>query len=407
MSIRAVWVTIHRWVGLALSVVLIVEGLTGSLIAFRAPLSRWLAPTLYAEAPYPGAKPLPLAQLAVKAQQRIGPTARVAYFFDGSSTGQTMVRISPAIDPATHRPFTLEDGWIALDPWTGRELARYSESRYTQGFWPNVMPFVYAVHTTLTLGTVGNWILGIVAILWTIDCFYAVYLTFPRGWRRFFQRWKDAWRIKTAASVFRLQFDLHRAGGLWFWPLLLVFAWSSVELTLYQVYEPITAAVLDYRSMGEELGDLPQHSPAVAPQLDWSAAQASGDAIVADQAKSEHFKTLKPTMMAYFASNGIYSYSVATDRRFPQFSSVDIWFDGDTGQLVKVLRFSGEHSGNTVTNWLRALHFASDPMDSLWYRWLICLIGVYTVVLSVTGIYLWWKKRAARHWSREHGRHQR
>ena len=38
------------------------------------------------------------------------------------------------------------------------------------------------------------------------------------------------------AASYRVNFDLHRAGGLWLWPLLFVFAWSSVEL------EPKTGA---------------------------------------------------------------------------------------------------------------------------------------------------------------------
>jgi len=106
-------------------------------------------------------------------------------------------------------------------------------------------------------------------------------------------------------------------------------------------------------------------------------------------------------MLAYFTSNGIYSYSVATDRSFPGFASYDIWYDGDTGKLFKVLRSSGEHTGNTVTNWLRALHFASDPMDRSWYRWLICIVGIYTAVLAVTGVYIWWRELSSRRWSRQ------
>jgi len=384
--------------------VLVIEGLTGSLVAFRAPLARWLAPGLYAHAPRAGAPPLPLGQLAVRAQGAIGPRARVAYFFDGSAGGQTMVRVGPTIDPATDKPFPIDYGWVAFDPWTGQELARYVEGGYTSGVLPNVMPFIYNLHTTLTLGGLGYWILGITAIAWTLDCLYALYLTFPRGRKRFFQRWKESWLVKYKGSAIRINFDLHRAGGLWLWALLLVFAWSSVQLTLYQVYEPVMASVFDYKTMDKEIGDLPQHSPSVAPKLGWVAAQAAGDAIIAERSRIEGFTSLRPTMMAYFAPNGIYSYSVSTDRSFPGFSSYDIWFDGDTGKLFKVLRSSGEHTGNTVTNWLRALHFASDPMDQLWYRCLICIVGLYTVVLSVTGVYIWWKKRTARRWSRGHGR---
>ncbi len=401
-SVRGVWVWIHRWVGLLMVLVLVIEGVTGSLLAFRAPLSRWLAPALYARPPIVGASPLALGELATRVQVLIGPRARIAYFFDGSDRGQTMIRVAPALDPATRKPFAIDYGWIAVSPWTGAELARFTNDGYTTGVLPNVMPFIYRLHTTLTLDETGYWILGVTAIAWTLDCLYAVYLTFPRGRHRFMRRWREAWAIKTSASALRVNFDLHRAGGLWLWPLLLMFAWSSVQLTLYQVYEPVMSAFFDYQTMDEEIGELPKRTGGAPPLLNWVTAQAAGDALIAERARAEGFRPQRPTLLAYFEQNGIYSYGVSTDRGFPDFSGYDIWFDGDTGRLFKVLRSSGEHTGNTITNWLRALHFAGDPMDRLWYRWLICFTGIYTVVLCVTGVYLWWKKRRARRYT--HGR---
>ena len=49
------------------------------------------------------------------------------------------------------------------------------------------------------------------------------------------QSWKAKWR----ANFARPNFDLHRAGGLWLWPLLFVFAWFSVVLGLGGVYDPV------------------------------------------------------------------------------------------------------------------------------------------------------------------------
>jgi uncharacterized iron-regulated membrane protein len=54
------------------------------------------------------------------------------------------------------------------------------------------------------------------------------------------------------------------------------------------------------------------------------------------------------------------------------------------------------HSGLTITNWLRALHLIQDPVDYLVYRIFVCSIGLVVAMLSVTGVYIWWKKRRAR-----------
>jgi uncharacterized iron-regulated membrane protein len=116
----------------------------------------------------------------------------------------------------------------------------------------NLMQFIYRLHWGLALDKTGIWILGIAALLWTIDCFTSFYLTLPSRARRgghgvaaprgparsFWARWKPAWLVKTNASTYRLNFDLHRAGGLWLWGVLLVFAWSSVYMNLWDTVHP-------------------------------------------------------------------------------------------------------------------------------------------------------------------------
>jgi uncharacterized iron-regulated membrane protein len=69
--------------------------------------------------------------------------------------------------------------------------------------------------------------------------------------------------------------------------------------------------------------------------------------------------------------------------------------DGDTGALRDVGLPSGQHSGNTISTWLWGLHYG-DIRDFLPYRILICVFGLVLTVLSVTGVYIWWKKRKAK-----------
>jgi len=66
------------------------------------------------------------------------------------------------------------------------------------------------------------------------------YLALPVVLDRFLAHWKPSWRMKWPASATRVNFDLHRASGLWLWPLLFVFGWSRVMSNLDQVYRPVT-----------------------------------------------------------------------------------------------------------------------------------------------------------------------
>ena len=77
--IRRSFVWLHRWFGLGMALFLIIEGLTGCLLAFKPELTRLLNPKLFVSRPSPDAKPLDLATLVEKAES-VGPSVRVAYF---------------------------------------------------------------------------------------------------------------------------------------------------------------------------------------------------------------------------------------------------------------------------------------------------------------------------------------
>jgi uncharacterized iron-regulated membrane protein len=397
---RPMLVWLHRWVGLGLTAFLVIEGATGALLAFRADLSALLSPHLLASRPASGAIRLDLATLAQRAEA-LAPRAEVAYFV-GLSDHQAVLRMLPRKDPSTGEPYQIDAEILTLDPWTGAELGRSSFSRYTDGFLPNIMPFVYDLHTTLAgsvfgIGEIGIWVLAVVAFLWTIDCFNGLFLTLPVSLTGFWGRWQTAWRIKRKAGVFRLNFDLHRAGGLWLWPMLLIFAWSSVTLVdKFGIYDNVTRTLLDY-PVEDVLGELfPERGGGEPAKLGWREAQDVGERLMAEQAARRGFKIEEPLALNHLIDSRLYNYIVRTDRSFPSDRMETVFFDADTGMFRFVLPTRAGHSGLTITNWLRALHLIQDPVDYLVYRLLVVVTGVVTVIVSMTGIYIWWRKRSAR-----------
>jgi uncharacterized iron-regulated membrane protein len=112
------------------------------------------------------------------------------------------------------------------------------------------------------------------------------------------------------------------------------------------------------------------------------------------------FRIERPCGMAYIQEFGLYTYAVAANVDIQHSGwTTSLWLDGNTGALIKMDSPSGEHAGNTVENWLHAPHFA-DLRDSLAYRVLVCALGVLVALLSVTGLYIWLKKRRARRFVR-------
>ncbi len=387
---RRFFVWLHRWVGLLTAGFLALVALTGSLLAFNSELERLISPRLYA-IPKPGVALLDLATLAEGAE-RLVPEAKVTSI-SLREPDQANVRMHARVDPATGRPYPLGFNQLFLDPWTGDELGRRTYGDVSQGL-VNLVPFIDKLHYELALGSTGYWVLGIVALVWTIDCFIGLYLTFPAGRKQFWRRWRPAWLVKRQAGAFRLNFDLHRAVGLWVWPMLVVLAWSSVYMNLHDtVYTWVTRAVLDYRPTRTELAALPL--PLERPRLDWRAALAAGERIFAEQAAHYDLTVDRAVGLGYQPRRGVYYYFVHSSRDIrDKAARTTIYFDGDKGTLRHLDLPTGQYSGNTVTSWLSALHMAD--VFGLPYRIFVCMLGLLITMLTASGIALWWMKRRSR-----------
>lgn len=373
-----------------MAALLLLEGLTGSVLAFRRSIEQLITPQLFA-VHRSGAPPLSLARLAERAEA-LAPGARVGYFWVDDR--QAVLRMLPRAEPAVARSPPPAFDHLFLNPWTGEELGRRRDGDLSQGRI-NLIPFLYRLHMNLSLGDAGTWILGIVALAWTIDCFGGLYLTLPRARARFLTRWKRAWSVKYPTTGIRVNYDIHRAGGLWLWPLLLVFGWSSVMFNLPTTYERVMAALFDYRSDLDRLKGLPLHRNPT-PLLDWGAAEARGAQLMQQLAAPEGFTILRPYGMAYIADYGVYTYAVASNLNVEAHGwATSLWIDGDSGRLVSIDLPRHEPRGNLIGIWLRALHFA-DLRDALVYRLLVCATGLLVAALSITGIYIWLRKRSAR-----------
>jgi uncharacterized iron-regulated membrane protein len=395
---RGVFVWLHRYVGLALAGFLLIEGLTGALLAFNGDLSRALDPRFVAAKPPAGARRLSLAALAMRAEA-LEPTEHVAYFGEYSDE-RAIMRMWGRRDPATGGRYPDVPFTVALDPWTGERLGEKEPATAWARFLASIMPFARDLHYNLTFGQKGEYVLLAVALIWTIDCFVAFYLTLPISLEKFRKRWKPSWLVKWRGGFYRINFDLHRAGGLWLWAMLLVFAWSSVQLVdRIGVYDWAMARISDYQGDEALMATLFTDRSRDAPfALDWMEAQAAGERLMAQEAAREGFKIVRPVALNRFEESRLYNYTALTDRPFPRQQTATVFFDADTGAMREAVdeASGGGHWGDALTFWLRGLHMARDPLDYFVYRVFIVVAGLVVAMLSITGVYIWWKKRRAR-----------
>jgi uncharacterized iron-regulated membrane protein len=388
--VRAALVLLHRYVGLALAGFLILSGLTGSVIAFNHELDAWLNPGLFRAAGE--GRALPPLELAARVVER-DPRLQITYLPLRTEPGHTAdIFVGSRIDPAIGTAFALDHDEVFVDPATGEVLGRR--------LWgcclarENLLPFLYVLHMNLHAPVLwGPWLMGGVALAWMVDCFVGLSLTFPRG-RPFLARWTSAWKIKTGGNAYRLNLDLHRAGGLWLWGLLLILAVSGVSLNLgEEVFEPAVSAISPITPTPFDLRQPAPLDRPIAPVLSLAEVLARATVEAAHRGWS-----LDPYAIYYAAEYGIFGVSFGAEHA-PGLGSPWLYVDGVDGRLVG----DWVPGQGTVGDIFHQLQFPlhSGQIAGLPTRILVSAAGLAAAAFSVTGVVIWWKKRAGR---KAHGR---
>ena len=371
---RGLCVILHRYLGLATALFLVLLGLTGSVLAWREPLSAWLAPDLY-EAPARG--PVLTPEQLVRRVNEADPRAAVVFFpLDLKEGKGTPVHVGP------RESLGYDTLWF--DPVSGKELGR-TDSEAALPTTRTLVDWMYYLHRQLAIpGRWGGWILGIVSLLWFFDCFIGAYLTFPRG-HNVLRRWWPAWKVRNT----RVHYDLHRAGGLWPWLLWAMMALSGVYLTLYsELFMPVLRTVA---TVTREPFDAPPPALDPAP-VSVSLSQAAS--IAMNTAHSLNWPAVPDGVYHDVARRFWFVYFGKAEVAWASAGSYGVFVDDRSG-AVTYLRTPKGTPADVFVNWLSALHMGN--VFGTPYKIVLFLLGLVVAGLSVTGVVIWWRKLQSRH----------
>ena len=350
---------LHKYTGLIAGLLLVVSGLTGSLLVFHEALDETLTPGLVSDI----ATPLPLAEIIARADAAVA---------DGSPQRIDLAR-QPG-SPHTLR-FPAPEGspgprQISVSPYSGEILA--------DRIWGNYpMTWIYRLHYTLLAGATGKIVVGVLGLCLLGFCLTGLYLWWPKP-----GKWKRALTLQRHAGRFRFHFDLHNVVGIYLLPVLLVIAFSGVSLVFSQQVSALVGILLpmeDYPA--------PTSRPGERPMLDADQAVAAARTVFPEARLTRLYLPKGPDGSYRLAFN-------QPDEPWSDFGASSVWVDAYNGEILAVWDVLNVAPGNQVMSWQFPLH--NGDALGLPGRLLVLLSGVAPLLLFITGSYLWWQKRQLR-----------
>ena len=353
LFIRRALFQIHLWLGLLLSLYLILIALSGALLVYHDLLTRSTLPS--------NLSPLDPAHIA--SLPRVIENAKAYY----KGAGVSSVTLPSAHIPVFQLNLTRgsEELRAIAEPQTGvvQPLPRS---------WVDV---VYDFHLYLLLGSRHGmqWNgLGAIGLL-------VLALTGLLLWWRGLVGWTRGLRVSFRHHWRRINYDLHHALGIW---TLLIVLWWALSGVYFAWYEPVVKLLAVVTPLSSEPEPLPV-SLADAPATLQNILDAAQKVVPAGRLTIVYNPGLTPG----------HDVNVWMYLRSPEdFNHADIVRFDPRSASVRSVRHYGQNK--TFGDWLlwlmQPLHFGNlwgGAMRALW-----CLLGVSLAVLTATGVLMYWNR---------------
>lgn len=212
MTFRGLVLRIHGWIGIAVGALLVVLGLTGSVLVFNHEIDAALNPALRRVAPAGARAPLD-SILAAGARAAPGGTVGI-------------VRWPRAADASIE--LWLDDHGdriVYVDPYSARPLGVREATSSLTGL-------LFRVHTKLLAGPAGERIVGVAAIVLLLMALSGGVL----WWRERMPLGRRL-RIHRTGNWKRTNFDVHNSLGIYSAALLALSAFTGASLIFHETYE--------------------------------------------------------------------------------------------------------------------------------------------------------------------------
>ncbi|MDF5709964.1 MAG: PepSY-associated TM helix domain-containing protein [Nostoc sp. S4] len=353
---------LHRYIGLAVGLIAIIIGLTGSLLVFHDEISEFLLHRQIGTITPQGVRlPVEVILNQVKTAYTNQPDVTIDRIYISAKPN------APAV--VVPRKQDTDFAELYVNPYNGAIIGN-SQKIFSERFFS----VVYELHYSLLAGKTGYAIAGIAALLMCILSITGI-LLWP-GWRKLLNGFKIKWN----AHPKRVNFDIHKVAGIVTAIFIALtgftgFCWNFSDFTNPIIY----AVTFTNKSASEPVSKLiPGKTPLqLTDQLETARA------------------TFPNAMLGtiYFPRKPEDALSIRF--KLPQDDDENgqsyVYLDQYSGKVLRVDNILKIPLGDRVLNSFEPLHYGT--FGGLPTRILYIFVGLAPLILFITGFVMWWYRR--------------
>ncbi len=352
------WFLVHKWTSLVCTVFLLLLCLTGLPLVFWEEISHLTGADPEVAPAAPGAQRANVDELVARALAKYPGDVPLFFGWDDHSPS---VYVNTGARPDTPPP---EMHTAVLHEYTGELLPA---AQFNEG----VMYFLYRLHTDVFVGLGGTLFLGFMALLFAVAIVSGLVLYGP------FMRKLRFGTLRTGRSRRLAWLDLHNVLGVVTLAWALVVGLTGAINTLAQPLEQAWQA--------DQLRDFAARYEARPPPTKFSSL----DAAIAKARAAEPGMT--PAFVSYPGTgySGNHHYGVFMHGNTPLTERLyrPVLIDVETGEVTARPQLPGYMTALLLSQPLHFGDYGGMPLKVLW-----ALLDVLTILVLVSGLYLWFKR---------------
>lgn len=347
---------VHRWVGLVLAALFLVQGVTGALLVFRDSIERLIHEELTVAQ---NVSRVPVQKL-VEAVREAAPLATMKRMEFAKDDGGAVI-FHMTVDGG-HSPYL-----VAVDPYTGA-IVRQGGA----GVWPT--EWLFLLHDTLLAGKMGELILGIEGVLLAFIAVTGLYIWWPG-----LARWRNGFKVHLKSGPDRAIRTLHRASGA----VVALILISNAATGAMMIFKPQIIPAVSL------VGFTPKPSAKVVAPSD--AFRLSVDELI-ENARRDYGDTALREVRFLGAAGQVIAIYLREDQSVRENATKQISYNAYTGEEIGAYVPSALPLGNGFVDWLYPVHTGRGA--GVVGQLFVLGGGLGLIFFSLSGVWLWFSRRS-------------